>query len=318
MNDLDIPASLTILQAIEWASKCLDVLPFSNKRLDSELLLAQVVGYNRLNLYLNFDQPLSVEENSRFRDMISRRMQGEPVQYLTGVTEFYGRRFSVSPAVLIPRPETEILIDHVLPFLDSRSKNSPSQPVAQLDLFTVNTTNTDGPLSAIDIGTGSGNIIITLASEMPPLNCYATDISPAALGVAERNAEKLSVGNRISFLQGNLTDPLANKLVNSFDLIISNPPYIRRDEISQLPVEIRDFEPAEALDGGVNGIEVYDELIDNAPIFLKSGGMLAFEIGSDQADAVVGLLDTNQAYSNISVVKDYNRQDRVVSALYRG
>lgn len=318
MNVPEIPPSVTILQSIQWASDRLRPDPFYNARLDSELILAHVVRLDRLNLYLNFDLRLTSSEKHTFSDLVKRRIQGEPVQYLIGFTEFYGRSFIVSPAVLIPRPETEILIDYVKPFLERRLQKAPRDPAPQLDLFNVNPTQSVGPITVVDIGTGSGIIALTLASELPGLLYYASDVSSAALNVAEQNAEQLKLKGQITFLEGPFMVPLESKLEKSCDLILANPPYITRSDMAQLPDEIRGYEPRVALDGGEDGLECYAELVKNAPFFLNSGGMLAFEIGADQADAVTGLFTASQLFSNINVVKDYNHLDRVVSAMFTG
>jgi len=318
MNGIDIPSDLTLLTAIKWASGQLEGGLNSNPRLDSEIILAQVVGLNRINLYINFDQPLTSSEIQSFSDLIKRRILGEPVQYLNGFTEFYGRSFKISPDVLIPRPETEILIDHVKAFLVKKVNNSPENPAIQVDLFNPGPLQTENPVTIVDIGTGSGIIALTLFSELSNLRCYATDVSAAALLIAQENAIALDIYDRITFMQGPFMGPLESILENDCDLIISNPPYIVRSEISQLPIEIREFEPLVALDGGEDGLECYTEMIEVAPRFLKTGGMLAFEIGADQAEDIISLLNKNSLYINIEVIKDYNHLNRVVSAIFSG
>lgn len=294
MNEFECPTASTVLQAVDWAARKLD------GRVESEQLLGEVCASSRLELYLDHDRRLDPLESSRFSALVGRRMRGEPVQYLTGRTEFYGRGFEVSPAVLIPRPETEGLVDHVRPYLDK--------------------VRTDAPVRFADIGTGSGVLAVTLALECPFAQGYATDVSPGALAVARRNAQNLlgDRHNRITFMQGSLLAPLDARGSHALDLIVANPPYVTSREMDGLPEEVRGFEPRMALHGGEDGLDCHRALIGQAPGYLSAGGMIALEIGAGQSAAVARLMADRRAYGNVEIVKDYNGLDRIVSAIYVG
>ncbi|MCY3713934.1 MAG: peptide chain release factor N(5)-glutamine methyltransferase [Gemmatimonadetes bacterium] len=313
MNEFECPTASTVLQAVDWAARKLDG-PADKRgqadhdgpadkrgRVESELLLGEVCTSNRLELYLDHDRRLDPVESSRFSALVNRRMRGEPVQYLTGCTEFYGRGYQVSPAVLIPRPETERLVDHVRPCLDKKAC-------------------VESPARFADVGTGTGVLAVTLALECPFVQGYATDVSDEALRVARGNAENL-LGvrqSRITFMQGSLLAPLDRLAPHTLDLIVSNPPYVTSREMDGLPEEVRGYEPRLALHGGEDGLECHRALIEQAPEYLNEGGMIALEIGAAQSDAVTRLMADRRAYGNVEIVKDYNGLDRIVSAIYVG
>lgn len=298
MNEFECPTASTVLQAVDWAARKLD------GRVESELLLGEVCASSRLELYLDHDRRLDPLESSRFTALVDRRMRGEPVQYLTGRTEFYGRGFEVSPAVLIPRPETERLVDHVRTCLDGMRSERAG--------------NTD--VRFADIGTGSGVLAVTLALECPFAQGYATDVSPEALEVARRNADRLlgDRHDRITFMQGSLLAPFDARGPRALDLIVANPPYVASREMDGLPEEVRGYEPRLALHGGKDGLEYHRALIEQAPGYLNAGGVIALEIGAGQSAAVVRLMMERRAYGNVEIVKDYNGLDRIVSAKYVG
>ncbi len=319
MKDFEFPPSLTFLQAVNWATRQLDSLSIPSSRVESELMLGKVCASSRLDLYLMRERRLDRLESSRFSTLVSRRMRGEPVQYLTGTTEFYGREFVVSPAVLIPRPETELIVDHVRPFLKDRVRHLSMEPA--MNTGPRKTGETPFGLSArfADIGTGSGVLAVTLALECPSVLGYATDVSEVALGIARKNAKCLLTDDRrLRFLRGSLLSPLKPWSIPGMDLIVSNPPYITTREMDRLPDEIRRFEPEIALDGGEDGLDFYRGLIDEAPGYLQKGGMIAVEIGTEQSVAVTRLMVDRGVYGSIRVVKDYNGFDRIVSAIYAG
>jgi len=280
-----------VVDIIEWGKDYLGRFGIENPRLNMELLLGDVIGKKRLDLYLNFDRVLSAEELARLKERVTRRSQHEPVQYIVGNTQFYGREFALTNTCLIPRPETEFLVEVVLAQLRN--------PVT-------------GPLVIADIGTGPGTIAVTLAAELPDARVSAVDISAAALAVARRNAEKLGVSGRTTFFEGDLFSPLPAGSV--FDLIVSNPPYIRSGEYDSLPREVREYEPALALQAGdPAGVSFYRRIIDAAPERLKSGGILAFETGDDrQAADVEKIFEKKAVFSKITRFPDYNRIGRVV------
>ncbi len=321
MNGLECPAQSTVLQAVDWAVRKLDnrTNPGSGSRVESELLLGKVCDASRLELYLNHDRRLDLPESSRFSALVNRRIRGEPVQYITGSTEFYGREFAVSPAVLIPRPETERLVDHVRPFLDDLRRRRTGKEAAAARFRKSGETRFGGPVRFADVGTGAGGLAVTLALECPSVQGYATDISRAALSIARRNAESLPGGRcRIDFVQGSLLAPLKAPSIPALDLIVSNPPYVTSREMDGLPEEIRRFEPRLALHGGEDGLACYRTLIEQAPGCLKKGGMIALEIGAEQSGAVTRLMAERRVYGKMEIVKDYNGLDRIVSAVYVG
>jgi release factor glutamine methyltransferase len=274
--------------------------------LAAELLLLHALGHNRTWLYAHPEEILTESEGKHFFDLIARRSAGEPTQHLTGKQEFWGLEFEVTPEVLIPRPETEHLIEVALDRLALR------------ELRAGRPQKSDGSgLQIADIGTGSGCIAIALAKELPAANFLATDISAAALAVAKRNALRHEVANRVNFCEANLFaahSPLATRHSQlSFDLIVSNPPYIGRSEALSLPTEVRDHEPRAALFGGEEGYELYGDLITQSAHHLKTGGILVLELGHNSLPAVQPLLDAS-SWTNVGVTNDLAGIPRVIAA----
>lgn len=306
--------------------------------LAAELLLLHVAGHDRTWLYAHPDEVLSQETADDYFALLRRRALGEPTQHLTGKQEFWGLEFEVNPHVLIPRPETEHLIEVALDRLAVREIRA-GRPVRLAGQ----------DITLVDIGTGSGCIGVTLAKELPSATIYATDISRNALEVAQRNATRLGFADRIHFLESNLfaafhsplgaqhvapqlaqaTAPSAGSSVadsssgaplaihysppSSFDLVISNPPYVARREADTLPVEVREHEPEAALYGGEEGYEIYGSLIPEAARFLKPGGLLILELGYNSLPAVQPLLESDE-WSSIGVTNDLAGIPRVISA----
>ena len=275
--------------------------------LAAELLLLHVVGRNRTWLYAHPEEILSDADAQRFFDLIARRAAGEPTQHLTGKQEFWGLEFEVTPDVLIPRPETEHVIEVALDRLALRElrANRPQKSAGE-------------GLQIADVGTGSGCIAIALAKELPAANFLATDISPAALAVARRNAQRHAVGDRTHFLECHLLEAFDSPLVNrhsplSFDLIASNPPYIGLREARSLPREVRDHEPPSALFGGEEGYELYADLIAQSAKHLKPTGILVLELGHNSLPAVQPLLDAKD-WTNVGVTNDLAGIPRVLAA----
>ena len=295
--------------------------------LAAELLLLHATGRTRTSLYSHPEDALTESESQNYFSWIERRAAGVPTQHLTGKQEFWGLEFEVTRDVLIPRPETEHLIEVALDRLalrDLRVKQSPNM-------------SGEGLVIA-DIGTGSGCIAIALAKELPAASIYALDVSSAALAVAQRNAARLHFADRIHFLESNLLggllateSPLAASLRGNqrkpeahglpvadhqallFDLIVSNPPYIGRREAATLACEVHDHEPAIALFGGEEGYEFYADLITQSAARLKPGGILVVELGHDSLPAVQPLLD-RPAWTNVGVTNDLAGIPRVLSA----
>ena len=295
--------------------------------LAAELLLLHVLGRDRTWLYAHPEEQISAAGADRFFALIARRANGEPTQHLTGKQEFWGLEFEVTPDVLIPRPETEHVIEVALDRLALRELRAGRKQ-----------TLTGEGLQIADIGTGSGCIAIALAKELPGATIYATDISSAALAIARRNAARHSVADRIRFLECNLLDKISTvgaryivplrpqgsdaelhgSQVTSqqpllFDLIASNPPYIGRREAATLMREVRDHEPEVALYGGEEGYELYAALIAQSAAHLKSGGILVLELGHKSLHAVQPLLDAS-TWTNVGVTNDLAGIPRVISA----
>ena len=266
-------------------------------RLDAELLLGCALGMSREELMIAATRKVSVAESDRYEDLLRRRLNREPLAYITGQQEFWSLGFLVSCDVLVPRPETETLVERALKHL-----------------ATIN--NREAP-RILELGTGSGAIAVALASELPQAEIVATEIAPAALQIARRNASRNGVSNAIRFLQGDLFTALDQELEKDFDLILSNPPYIPRGEIAHLEAEVSRWEPRAALDGGVDGLDFYRRIIEEAPGYLRQGGAVAVEIGAAIGSLVLALFRNNPAYGDTRVYQDYSGRDRVEIARTR-
>jgi len=251
----------TILNLIRWTDERFRKEGMSTPRLEAEVLLAETLGLDRVGLYTHFDQPLQPGELARFKKVIQRRLRHEPLAYILGKKEFWSLKFQVTPAVLIPRPETEILVSEALRVL------------TLLNQFRLS-------LHILEIGTGSGAISVALAKELPSVEIVATDLSEKALSIAEKNARQNGVREQIRFLQGDLFNPLEEGL--RFDLVLTNPPYIPQEHFSALPPEVRDFEPRMALDGGKDGLAFFRRALPQVGKFLHPGGWFLAEIGAGQ------------------------------------
>jgi release factor glutamine methyltransferase len=257
----------------------------ANPLRDAELLLMHALGISRTAVIATPDKELTADELSRFETVVGARATGQPVQHILGVQEFYGLEFEVSPAVLIPRPETEHLVEAVL----NRVEHGQLLQIA-------------------DVGTGSGAIAIALATQLPQARVWASDMSPEALAVAARNAERHGVSRRIEFARADL---LAGCLAGAIDVVASNPPYIAEDERGTLAIEVREFEPAAALFAGATGYEVYERLLPQAQNSLKPGGLLALEMGFGQSKRMREML---REWSSVEVLPDLAGVPRVALA----
>lgn len=260
--------------------------------LAAELLLMHVLRCDRTWLYAHPEYELSADQAMTYAQLIEHRSAGVPTQYLTGRQEFWGLEFEVGPGVLVPRPETEHVIEVALARLGSRRAE---------------------PLRIADVGTGSGCIAIALAHELPQAQISATDISNVALDFARRNAERHGVTGRIQFHKVNLLEVNAGRAARLFDLIVSNPPYVGRKEAENLPREVREHEPAEALFAGDQGLDLYAPLIEQSARALSSKGILVVEIGHEGAEHVASLLSV-PPWSNLIVTRDLAGIERVISA----
>jgi len=270
--------------------------------LAAELLLLSVIQHDRTWMYAHPEEIIPEASVEKYSVLLARRVAGEPTQHLTGKQEFWGLEFEVTPDVLIPRPETEHLIEVALDRLAVREIRA-GRP-ARL---------TGENVTLVDIGTGSGCIAVALAKELPGATVFATDISSAALKIARRNAAHLGFGNRIQFFESNLFAVFANSPQPSFDLVISNPPYVSRRDSSSLSVEVRQHEPALALYGGEEGFEFYADLVGQSQRYVQPSGLLVLELGYDSLPAVRPLLD-DSVWANVAVTNDLAGIPRVLSA----
>jgi release factor glutamine methyltransferase len=277
--------------------------------LATELLLMHVLARDRTWLYTHPEATLDVAEAEKYLGLIARRAAGEPTQYLTGKQEFWGLQFEVTPAVLIPRPETEHVMEVALARLGPRGFK-----------IHLNSGLPREKLRIADVGTGAGCLAVALAYELPHTEIFATDISAAALEVARHNAARHHVGDRIHFLQANLLDALTDEPARGgeksgdFDLIVSNPPYVAREGSAQLQREVRDHEPHTALFGGPTGVEMYARLIEEAGSLLRSGGILVLELGYNSAEHVRGILAEQKCWTNVTLTNDLAGIPRVAAA----
>ncbi len=294
-------APLIVRTALREAFAQLRAAGVPSHTLAAELLLMHALGRDRTWLYAHPEEVISDSEVHLFTNLLARRAAGEPTQHLTGKQEFWSLEFEVTPDVLIPRPETEHVIEVALDRLGVREIRAGRKQ----------TFSGEG-LQIADIGTGSGCIAVALAKELPGATIYATDISSAALAGARRNAARHSVSDQIHFLESNLPDE-ASHLSLFFDLIVSNPPYIGRREAATLMREVRDHEPEIALYGGEEGYELYAELIAQAAAKLKPGGILVLELGHNSLPAVQPLLDAT-AWTNVGATNDLAGIPRVIAA----
>jgi len=294
------PQTWTIEAVVKWATDDFRARGIDNPRLDAEILLSHALGTNRMQLILDGKRPLAPDELARFRELVKRRRAREPVAYLLGQREFYGRPFRVDSRVLIPRPDTETLVDVAL--LRTRACSMS--------------------MRALDLCTGSGCVAITLARERPTSHVVGTDKSEGALALARENALRLGAYN-VSFRQGDLYDalPAAQEQAKApprFDLVTANPPYIPSGEIATLMPDVREFEPRLALDGGDDGLAVARRVVADAPRVLVPGGVLAMEIEAEPSiAAAVRDLFARAGFVDVEIARDYGRRERVVSGVLR-
>lgn len=275
---------------VVWAAQALEAAGIENARFEAQLLLAMTLGVSRSSIVAQTYPAPCEAQQTRFADLVRQRSERIPMAYLRGSQEFYGREFLVTPAVLVPRPETELLVEKILMLLNE--KVTQKEELIQKEESTTEDTSKKGlqrqnPVLLADVGTGSGCIPVSILGEQTNLRALAFDLSEEALGVARQNAAGNGVGDRIRFVQGDL---LTGARGGSFDIIVSNPPYIPSSEIASLQKEVSVYEPRLALDGGTDGLDIYRRLIVQAYQALKSPGWLALEVGCGQADDVAVLL----------------------------
>lgn len=274
----------TIREVLEWTAKDFASRGITSARLDAELLVAKALGMDRVGLYLDLNRPLDEIERGEIRLLVARRREREPVAYILGHRDFYGRRFVVTADVLIPRPDTETLAERALECI-------PKVLGCRV----------------LDVGTGSGALAITIAAERPLADVTATDISTAALEVASKNARRLEVADRIQF---QCTDLLESG--HQYDVIVSNPPYITRRDMETLPADVRQYEPRLALEAGEDGLDVVRALLAACEPAAQQGSQLLIEIGAGQAASVLDIAKSRSAWELVAVYPDLNRIERVV------
>jgi len=269
---------------------------FYNYRSDAETLFSYLLGMQRSEIYLNRNKTLSMNEIIKINEMVSKRLRHFPVQYITKQQSFMGLDFETENKVLIPRPETEILVENAIKLLELKKITQP--------------------LKIIDMGTGSGAIAVSIAHHFNYIDVYATDISKKAIKLAQKNAIKHLCNDKITFLQGNLFGVLKSCLnPESIDAIISNPPYIPKNEISQLDKEIKEYEPHLALDGGMDGLKFYRKIIKESFIYLKKDGFLVMEMGMGQGKKIKAIFAKYVShYRDIQIIPDYSKIERVIIA----
>jgi release factor glutamine methyltransferase len=284
----------TLLSVLKEAAAYLELHKIGQPRLNAEQILSHMLGISRIECYLQFEKPLKIAEREQYKVLLRRRAGHEPLQYITGETEFMSLPFKVTTDVLIPRPETEILVEKAIDRARQKSKKE----------FTI-----------LDIGTGSGCIAVSLASFLTHARITAIDQSEPALRIAKANAILNTVSDRIVFQHYDIMVPLDRKELGSFDLIVSNPPYIRTEVLKNLDPEIKDHEPVTALDGGPDGLNFYKQYAMVLPDCLRPSGAIFLEIGADQGHDVIEIFK-NGPWADIRIFQDLAGLDRVVMLEY--
>ncbi len=301
----------TIKRVLDWTCGYLERKGDEHPRLSAEWLLANVTGMSRVELYVNFDKPLEGGELSAMHAAIERRATGEPLQYVTGEMPFRHIVLRCERGVLIPRPETEILVDAALEGVDealacAAEKNvdaekgdEPASPLARV----------------LEVGTGTGCIALSIASERPGVHVTATDLSPRAVGLATRNREALGLEEAVDIVECDLASGVDPELMGSFAVLVSNPPYIPTRVLSEeVPAEVADFEPSLALDGGPDGLDIFRRLLELAPVALAPGGMLAAELFEGSLEDAAALVRERDGWASVEVREDLTHRPRVLVA----
>ncbi len=283
----------TIRRILAWIAKDFAERGIDTARLDGELIVAHALGLDRVRLYMDLDRPLSEEERAAIRALVKRRREREPIAYIVGFKEFWGRRFAVSPAVLVPRPDTETLVERALELVPS-----------------------DAEARVLDLCTGSGILGLTLAAERPLARVDLTDLSADALAVARRNTEALGLSERVRLFEGDLFAAVPEG--SRYALITANPPYIAASELPSLPADVREHEPRQALIAGEDGFAIHRRLVEDAPRFLDPGGTILIEVGAGQAEALEALFAARPEVEATARHRDLAGIERAVEARLRG
>ncbi|WP_054870779.1 peptide chain release factor N(5)-glutamine methyltransferase [Caloranaerobacter sp. TR13] len=285
----------TIKSLLQEGIEILNEGDFKTPLLDAQLILCCALGVDKLYIYTHRDEKVSREVVDKFFKFINIRKEGYPIQYIIGTQEFMGLNFNVAEGVLVPRPDTEILVEKVIEIVNSSFLKDKKR------------------VNIVDIGTGSGAITLSLAYYLKNAFVYSIDISKKALEIASQNCKKFELEDRVLFLEGNLFKPLSKLNVeNDIDIIVSNPPYIPTDEIEKLQIEVSKYEPRIALDGGKDGLDYYREIVKNLSKYLTNKGVIAFEIGYNQGQDVKKLLKDSRLFKKVEIIKDLAGHDRVV------
>jgi release factor glutamine methyltransferase len=285
----------TVKRLLEWTSAFFTRKQVDSPRLAAELLLSHVLKYPRIKLYTDYERPLSEKELADYRSLVQRAGEHEPIAYLTGRAHFFNLEFEVTPAVLIPRPDTETLVENVLQFCRVTARfESPR---------------------VLDLCTGSGCIAAAVAANLKTAVVVATDLSEEAVQVARRNLERLNLADRVTIEQGDLFDPISRLPdPRPFDLILANPPYIPTGEIEKLDRNVRDYEPVSALDGGIDGLVVHRRIVEGAIDRMRSGARIYLEIQFDQGPAIQEIFASHEEFDEVKLLKDYGGNIRVITA----
>ncbi len=291
---------ITVEEALQRASFCLQQAALEQPRVEAELILSHLMKLDRLQLILQREKGLLPKVDELFQDVVKRRVAGEPLAYITGEKYFYGLKFMVNREVLIPRPETELIIDSALAWAETRSE------VANYN-----------KISGLDLGTGSGILAITLALKLPGATFWALDLSAKALRIAQKNAVLHCVDARITWQQSNYCEALDSLQPRpQFNLVVSNPPYISEKEYAGLPRNVKNYEPAMALCGGADGLDGYRSILKELPPYLQTPGLVLFEIGAAQQVAVETLCRQSGLFSEITWLYDLGGHPRVMKGYY--
>lgn len=283
----------TVRSTLEWMRGYLERHGDEHPRLSAEWLMCAATGFSRIEVYMNYDRPLDAGELSILREGVKRRGAGEPLQYVTGEMPFRHIVLKCGPGVLIPRPETEILVDCVLEYIDKQ----------------------DGPQHVLEIGTGTGCISLSIAGERPGTTVVATDISPDAIALATRNREALGCEDVVEIVHTDIAEGVEGADKAVFDVLVSNPPYIPSAIVDTLPREVGGFEPRLALDGGQDGLDVFHRIVQTAEVALREGGLMAFELHEDCLQLAAQDEQVNEHFQDIRIVKDLTGRDRILLAI---
>jgi release factor glutamine methyltransferase len=292
----DSGASWTIRRLLEWTVPFFTRKEVDSPRLSAELLLSHVLRVPRIRLYTDYERPLSEPDLARYRELVRRAAEQEPIAYLTGRAHFFSLEFDVTRDVLIPRPDTETLVENVLQFVRAAPPGFESPRV-------------------LDLCTGSGCIAAAVAHHLKSSTVVATDLSERAVAVARRNVEKLKLSDRVTVETGDLFEPISRMVdAQPFDLIVANPPYIATGKIDSLPRSVREYEPIAALDGGIDGLMLHRRILDGAADRVRAGGRVYLEIAFDQKDEVLNLAKQHEtSFGDARVLRDHAGNDRVLT-----